>query len=514
MNTEEILNLITERRKYPVRDQEEELNYIADKLNDEETEIKLILPPKFFISSNKQFHDLKKLVFENWYVVGIFDIGPVYLPVLNVNFSMMVLRKSIPVDVFLGRYSGTDIFDRKMLRSIEQSIDSTIVTKMFSKYVGAIEETMHTSIIPKKQESFNIYKVLYIDFNYSELYTRYYDLDLVDNEKKLQQENIDLLKNLADVISPHKIIDQEQYVLRCSDFKYPINFKNVKKENGTNFHLKKGDILFPLFGDQQIYLLNVDPPFPITPSQHCLVIRIKDKRINPEYVFLFLMSDTAKKYMIRRDKGTLMNFNKLQLMEFPIILPNENTLKKSRSIFEKLFLSKDTNIIEQINKELFETDTLVSNTDIQTEFILEKLENLKTFKLDIIDKLLKPDFKELEKCFDGKIYKSCLILCGSIMEAILLDWISEIEKKDYYALNQDINLVTMINTLKSKKYINSKLSDKAHQIRMTRNIIHPKRYLQSREKISDEMCRKVIDGLKEILIARGIKVNKNVSRKI
>lgn len=50
----------------------------------------------------------------------------------------------------------------------------------------------------------------------------------------------------------------------------------------------------------------------------------------------------------------------------------------------------------------------------------------------MIQKLLSDDAKELISCLEVGAYKACMILCGSILETILLDWPSELENTNYF----------------------------------------------------------------------------------
>ena len=113
------------------------------------------------------------------------------------------------------------------------------------------------------------------------------------------------------------------------------------------------------------------------------------------------------------------------------------------------------------------------------------------------------DFDEVEKCLDIRAHKSCLILCGSILEVVLLDWLSEIEKKDYFASSDDIKLFGMIEKLKDKLGTAYK---KANNIRDRRNLVHPKRLLKSYAEINEEVCRTVLRDLEDVLRQRGLDI--------
>ena len=70
----------------------------------------------------------------------------------------------------------------------------------------------------------------------------------------------------------------------------------------------------------------------------------------------------------------------------------------------------------------------------------------------MIQKLLSDDAKELISCLEVGAYKACMILCGSILETILLDWLSELENTNYFVDddNMQINLYGVIRLFRRK----------------------------------------------------------------
>ena len=128
------------------------------------------------------------------------------------------------------------------------------------------------------------------------------------------------------------------------------------------------------------------------------------------------------------------------------------------------------------------------------------------------------DFKELNICFSNKAYKATLILAGSLLEAFLLDWLSEIDGKDYFKTpymievkdkNGDIKLkesdllntyIEAIKEIKKPDWMES--SKNAHFIRKQRNLVHAKLCLKSDKKIDEDICKKVISYLHEIINTR------------
>ena len=119
------------------------------------------------------------------------------------------------------------------------------------------------------------------------------------------------------------------------------------------------------------------------------------------------------------------------------------------------------------------------------------------------------DLLELDKCFNAKAYKATLILAGSILEAFLIDWLSEIDGIDYFEnpyIKNGKQKDTLYEYIKSIEEINHpdwmKESEKALVIKDKRNLVHAKLCLNSNVSIDEKICREVITYLKEIIDAR------------
>lgn len=326
----------------------------------------------------------------------------------------------------------------------------------------------------------------------------------INIEKAKKQENIKLLKDVAEIIKP-KQTDQRGIVIKTRNFHYPLTYSDLETNIATSLTIDKGDILFSdtFSGEQKFYLINEKLKKIIFPSSFLVVIR--PKNISPEYLFLYLQSDTAKKYFLSNKSGGFFPRIPLsKLSEMPIVIPEKETQEKSKVLFENLFLQPKINVLSEINKQLF-SKTKVKKP-IQKEFLEEEFFKLKIFKKEILDKIIKQDFQELEKCRENKLYKSFLILAGSILEAFLLDWISEIESKDYFVKDSENFTLGKLIFDKLRKIhpdiFNEDLTIKANRIMKKRNLIHPKEFFNSRELVNDKICEEIVADLKFILNSR------------
>ncbi len=127
------------------------------------------------------------------------------------------------------------------------------------------------------------------------------------------------------------------------------------------------------------------------------------------------------------------------------------------------------------------------------------------------------DLRELDICFTAGAYKATLVLAGSILEAFLLDWLSEIDGKNYFEEPYMVQVKRgnevyyekkeeLYEYIKQIKYIERpnwmESSEKAHYIRKKRNIVHAKVCLKEDVEINEDTCRKVIGYLTEIINTR------------
>lgn len=99
--------------------------------------------------------------------------------------------------------------------------------------------------------------------------------------------------------------------------------------------------------------------------------------------------------------------------------------------------------------------------------------------------ILKRDFEELDICLESKSTKSVLILSGSIIEAILIDYFSNFPPPEIAAkkiLSYDLS--TLIELAFEKKLISAATKDLSTVVRNYRNLIHPGREVRKKENFN------------------------------
>ncbi len=287
-----------------------------------------------------------------------------------------------------------------------------------------------------------------------------------------------------------------------SVYEYPLDYEKLKEGRETTVQLHKYDIVVRGRMPKKLYMLDEEPRVPIFAVPTDTIIRPYDK-IQPEYLYLFLKSKTGQEVM-RYFANCTSCRSILRKSDFQNIYIAEPTLfeqeyRKAFEIENRYNLSYETynDVISQFQSAYQDGISAIFNQECVKGIIKNKEE--------AFVKLIKTDIAELNACYKAGAYKATLVIAGSILEAVLLDWLSEINGRDFFK-NQlpkkDDNLFYYINSIKASKAPKwEDGADKAHKIRIKRNIVHAKLGIDSNEA-NAETCKMVIDSLEEVIKTR------------
>jgi len=112
---------------------------------------------------------------------------------------------------------------------------------------------------------------------------------------------------------------------------------------------------------------------------------------------------------------------------------------------------------------------------------------------------LEKDFKEMNLCIQTGAHKAAVVIAGSIVESVLIDYViaeNIVARED--ALKLDFGKV--LTLCKDKKIISEKTSDLSSVIKGYRNLIHPGRALRLNESV-DKDTAEVSKALVNIVLA-------------
>ena len=117
---------------------------------------------------------------------------------------------------------------------------------------------------------------------------------------------------------------------------------------------------------------------------------------------------------------------------------------------------------------------------------------------DDFRRVLEADRKEMKICFESRSWKAVHVLAGSIVEAILADYL--IAEK--YLTSEKANRVSLddiIKILTDHNAISSTLADLCSAIKNYRNLVHPGRSIRTQDSV-DEHSARVATSLVEMIL--------------
>lgn len=326
------------------------------------------------------------------------------------------------------------------------------------------------------------------------------------------------MEDIVDIIVPRRVDKGVGKVIRMVDLSYPLKIENILEKQITNVKLKKNDILFSTIG--KAFLVPDEVNETIYVDQNMFVIRCRD--IQPEYLFLYLNSDVCQTIIDSQKIGSFIHkVTRKSIADIPVIIP---TKEEEEYRLQAHLLTHIEKRSYQINSDiepriLAYWNALYKNRNIKIEKVedilgMELLEKLKVYSTNQLQEMLHDDWKELNDCFRVGAYKATLILAGSILEAVLIDWLSEIKGNNYFEedymvtdRNGRIKRADLIDYINEIKYIERphwiEGATKAHEIRKKRNLVHAKLGINS-DEIDRDTCRMVIDYLRDVIKTRGV----------
>lgn len=277
----------------------------------------------------------------------------------------------------------------------------------------------------------------------------------------------------------------------------------------TNILLRKNDIV----ADKgSFFLFYQDSDIEIYAPPGSNVIRAKD--ISPEYLYFYLTGKIARRIQMAFSvvAGKTRTAQPFRLQDFPIVRPAQN---------EQFYIDKFA--------QLAKPDRVYEYVDISPESTLtallknECVDRLEQKNLVALRKLIENDFTELKICYDHKAYKTAIILAGSILEAFVIDWLSELDNVNYFQNifpeRDDADQPIIIDGHLKEADLNYKLlallarqarlGEKwysiyldADEIRKKRNNVHAKLSISDPTHNSQITCANVIQRLERVIKSR------------
>ena len=506
----DIYKIIDDRLRYPLASKTEnkdDLDYIDHVLSTQENQAGLILGQNTIDRKASNNRLIKELVLSDWYISGIFDLSKLMHPYSGINFSFYWLTKVKPKQVLFSIFKGSETYkdNRRHVNTLEDLVVNRVITLKYEKYLNClitVIKGISLSELNQQNCEAEFFERALDDVNFDNLSIRYNSPEMVENRLKLEDEITFPLSEVADILFPRQIKDRIGKVCKPKHLDRLPDCLKSEAEKATDILIQAGDILVTRMGKLNFTLVEHDFNEPVFASNYLFVIRPKDDSINSEFLFLYFKSDTAQKYFLQFEPGVIGHFfTKEHINNLPIIIPSKDVLSNAKPLFEALYKDKNPDRVEIINKELF--NTKVPEKPFQKDLIQEILSHLQIVKQHFIREVIEGDLSEIDACINAGAYKSALILSGSVLEGVLLDWLSEIDKIDYINSKTHKKMLgEIISELQRSEHLTAYLIEAAFKISGYRNIVHPKVFLQKRVNLDRVIAEEILSDLRKILSKR------------
>lgn len=457
------------------------------------SEIDIILP--LAILNTDQMRELRSKL-SKYSVACIFSIPAIHQDKdTPVNFIFLRFTKEkreiVKAANFFGtvRPSGTDGLSR-MYRTPE-----------YDRYLDSLENWEYSEQIPKSISGVADYSEIPVEkFDSENLNPAYYHSKAVGIRERLCKKDVSSLCDVADIITPNKTTEEGK-VFNPKTVTYPINPKKLISGKRSDTVLQKGDIVISAAkpgymgicletGNEKIYA----PP---------LSRVIRPKTVSPEYLFLYLESETRKVISVLfTDQETVTDSISVKnLANLPVILPN-----KTNEEYEQIFKAEKYPInLRDIDRILFSSS--IESPSCTADILNQELfENLKIYKHKTIVSRINKDWAEFSQCLRFEEYKKTLILTELLLKKVLIGWLSEFDKKNGFedkdCLEKDL-----------KEYMNhlKKVHPDGKEVRWCKyiqkiynsiNLSPEESDLKEYSEINEKLCRDVIRYLQAFVEER------------
>lgn len=329
-------------------------------------------------------------------------------------------------------------------------------------------------------------------------------------QELIGQEDLVRIGDVVDCMRPRGVgWDEKQ--LKSYDF--PIDYSNFKVNMKTTLELQQYDIILKNGHISKVYMIDKVPPETFYHYSEDVVLRPNGK-MQPEYIYLFLKSKTGQEVMscfTRASIAPIISYRTAAELYIPKPTLSEDEYRKTFEVESnyRLDMASYNSLIANWKEE--------ENQSIASIFNTECLDRVLEKKSELFSEMVRQDIEELRVCFKAKAYKATLIMAGSILEAILIDWLSDMSGKNYFeedftpedrkGYKEKASLKDYINAVKYIEYPRwMDGAEMAHDIRDKRNLVHAKLGLYS-DDINEETCLMVIDYLERVIKTRKERMN-------
>lgn len=473
----------------------------------------VIFPTYYLTCYSSEYQKVIELI-KNKYIVGLYEFPSFYSGWTALTVVHISIKSAAVIKYALYNRKGKEIFP---FEGGNQALHPD-----FLSYIEMIDKWIANDEIPVSSEDKEFGFIHRKELNENFLNPRYYSIEAVSFRKKLNKETFKPLYKISESINAGSVPESSRGLIDVfsytgDDCRNHTDFTHLPRRRvESGILLKDKDILFPAtdFYRNDICIYRKIDETDVYADSSVFIIRSLDNSISQSYLYLYLISDTAQSIFSAFNVGGIQRRIPFRaIKDLPVVIPRERG-----DFYEKIFekLKKKEKVYELNNKYLLDDEKSFYEGGVQQILDMEYVQKIKKHNSDIMNEFLTNDMNELNICYHNKAYKAALILAGSILEAVLIDWLSEIDGIDYFHTDlivpdrfrqgrtkraDLIDYIDKIKEIKRPKWYRE--AEEAHNIRKKRNLVHAKLCIDS-DVISADTCLDVVKYLKDVLKSRGI----------
>lgn len=455
-------------------------------------------------------HKKSNQLLSNRYIDIIIQIPSPFIGT-GVDFCIVHFSDQKPKKVLTGIFRGNVCEKEYKKRLYDANLSLMIIgkyTEDFESLINAVNMFLENKTI--KREDLNV--VTFDIFNKEKLNPLYYTKQAIKIRKELQDSDYKLLNEFAEIVTNQEEKNIFAKYIDSTNMTYPLVYNKLKEtEIKKAIKVKYGDIICLLVGKQpKFYLYNEKyNDIYIKAGNYCL-LRCKESKYR-SYLVNYLKDEKARFYFSSTVRGSYIpHLTKSDLMNLKIIIPDSQMLKIADET-QSYLMDRKKLMPYEVNEIIRNSYKINYKKESQKMISNDMINLMSNMKLNVLKESVNNDLKEVETCISNGAYKASIILCGSILEAVLLDWMAEYENIDdisYVAkvVNkgriEDLELNGIIKWLEKRAKPHWYEAKKAYKIKNMRNMVHPKVYIRNKMNVTDKECKEVLEDLQDIMESR------------
>ncbi|WP_305972611.1 MULTISPECIES: restriction endonuclease subunit S [unclassified Mameliella] len=469
------------------RGTQEQADYLDAALSTNPERPIVIMPASFWQGTSKARTSIRDRVLTDYFITHVAAVGAIWKPVAFVQFQLVGLSKKPLPEVHFAEFDAPANFPNgKGIDTGDFSLLDLELTSSFDLLQGWLNDEVKRGFSLPREE---------VDL--TRLSIKFHDPEFRAKVAEVEEQESAPLDQLAEIIMPRQT-RETGVVLRPHDI-----LKGTKGREGgkaTNTVVQPKDILVARGGSFQAALVD-EVEKGVTASPHCYVVRCHDPRISTEYLALYLNTEFAWDFAEALGNGGVLKvLSRKDFGSMPILLPEPEVLSRAGAVYRHtLDKRQDADRLAKMAKDRLTLEE-IATSPLQARFLASVADMISREKAKYLKEIIDEDIKEITSCRAAGALKACMVLAGSVLEAILLEWVAELDGKEVNKL-RSAKLADLIDDLHTRGYLVEPTNNHAHAIRGHRNIVHPTRMLKN-EKLTEPVVDEALDMLKGIIRLR------------